>query len=106
MITLETVMFNTITKKPQQLENFLLLACKTYIYSQKCQQLNVSLEKCEAYIENCRKCEYYNAKSTNNLNKYYQKWHNTNCKNNEVINVNENYTQQYVTDINIENFVV
>ena len=96
--TPQNILFNTLTTNPNDLVNFVLLAFKTHVYSYRCLKKGITKESVINYIENCRKCEYYNAKRTHNTKKYYKKWYN--LKGNKA----EDYTQEYLTDIVIDTF--
>ena len=73
-ISAENVIFNNFTGDNSQLINFLLLVMKQFIYAQKCRQL--SCINIMNRFDECKKCEYYNAKQKGKMKVFQNKWEN------------------------------
>ena len=74
----ENIMFNKIHENPKNIANFLLLITKHYLYSSRCRKIQPNVAALYEFIENARRCEYYNAKCTNQVSKHVKKWYENN----------------------------
>ena len=102
--TVQNVLFNMCESNPGHLHNFMLLCTKYYIYTSRCKKQKVSIIGLEHFIENARKYELYNAKKTQTMGKYLQKWQGIQVKKAKQAKEYENVTtedlaQEYILEI-------
>ena len=99
----ENVMFNTIHENPYDLANFLILAGKQYLYACRCMNKKVEIKTLNKEFERLQQVELYNAKISGKTKKHYKKWYdmqiNISIYKIDKNHDNEDYAQQYVTEI-------
>ena len=95
-ITIQSMLFNTVHKSPGHLINFIILAFKSYMYTQRCLGNTPSLQAFKKFIINCKNCKLYNAKKNKNCKIFYKKWYGINQKKqdqNSRENENESFNE-------------
>ena len=108
----DQIIYNKSAQKPVGIIEALILMSKYYLYRSKCLQQKINHVLYNSFIEDCRKCEYYNAKTTGSVCKYYKKWHpelmpkiNQALTNESNVNLDE-FVQKYALDIRVTDDIV
>ena len=77
-LSAENIILNNVHPKKSHVNNFIVLAAKTKLYTIRCLKTNLETKKIIEYIEECRRCELYNAKQTGKVGYYNKKWAKSN----------------------------
>ena len=74
VISKEKISLNTIHENPGNVANFICLATKMHLYSQKCMKKKITYQSLYMMIEKYKQFELYDARKNNKINVYVKKW--------------------------------
>ena len=71
--TIGRVLFNYLSENPSEVQNFILLLAKCYMYKCRCAKRMHSIHEFESEVLNFRSVEKYNAIKTGKMQKHVKK---------------------------------
>ena len=69
-----SILFNKVDRNPKHVVNCICSVTKQYMYRQRCAATVLSANELEHLIFHYKNIEYFNAKRSNMLKKFDQKW--------------------------------
>ena len=102
-LTANNVILNKVHPQASHVYNFVVLAVKLKIYTNRCITRKINVDECLAFVNSCQRIEKYNAVKNGKMYKHIQKWEGKtiNRPQNMINDITiENYAQQYIVQIN------
>ena len=96
-ISLEAILLNKVNCKPNHIHNFIILAAKQYMYTQRCLKSRREIKQFGNQIKLYQSYELYNAKKKCKTSKHYKKWYNVSEKVEEFHA--DSFTHEYVVNM-------
>ena len=100
------ILFNAVHPNKKHIANSLILIAKHYAYVTRCKKQRVTVSGLFEMIENCKRCELYNAKQTKKLDKHIIKWFGAKKESMNVLMLYDNpdYLNEYLLELSVQNF--
>ena len=98
----ENLIFNRVAKDPKHVINFMVLAIKSKIYTQRCLKQIPEVTQMFNFVNECKSIEKYNAMASGKMMLFIQKWEkpsqNATIQENNYLSFEE-YAEQYIDQI-------